>query len=175
MHLFSSLNPMNWMKPCCLLLLILNLRNHQILDLDAAQSQWGKGEKRAAISAWSVCVCMQIQRTQMIHKAALKQRVKEPEMLLSWVPSRQQSNPFQPVFCRGHSSVPWIVLSMEKAYQGNFAEPPVRPPNRTQQTAIKDFLGAPPWPITEMWGPDALRTLHLREPGLHGGKKKLVS
>lgn len=90
-------------------------------------------------------------------------------MLLSWVPSRQQSNPFQPVFCRGHSSVPWIVLSMEKAYQGNFAEPPVRPPNRTQQTAIKDFLGVPPWPITEMWGTDALRTLHLREPGLHGG------
>lgn len=122
---------------------------------EAAPILWEEGGG-CSCWAWSVRVCAQIHLTWIIYIAALKQRAKDWEMPPIWVPSRQQSNPFRPVFCRGHFSVPRIVLSMEKAYQGNFAEPPAHPLNSTQQIAIKDALAALLWPVKRhkpIWGP----------------------
>ena len=42
----------------------------------------------------------------------------------------------QTFFFKGHTSIPWIQISMEKAYQSNFAEEPVSQPSRqATQTA----------------------------------------
>lgn len=34
---------------------------------------------------------------------------------------------FQSAFFKGHISIPWIQISMEKAYQSNFAQPSTQP------------------------------------------------
>lgn len=62
---------------------------------------------------------------------------------------------------KGHTSIPWIQISMEKAYQSNFAQPSSHPPNQTglKQAMLKDI--SPPLPMTyEMVVRSHSRVLH---------------
>lgn len=55
---------------------------------------------------------------------------------------------------KGHTSIPWIQISMEKAYQSNFAQPSSYPPNQTgmKQTMLKAISPPSLWPMREWWG-----------------------
>ncbi len=58
---------------------------------------------------------------------------------------------------KGHTSIPWIQISMEKAYQSNFAQLSSHPPDRTgmKQTMLKAILPPFLWPMKEWWATTA--------------------
>lgn len=61
---------------------------------------------------------------------------------------RKQSNMSSLIlvsFFKGHTSISWIQISMEKAYQSNFAQPSTQP-NRNETDYVKGYFS--PLPMT---------------------------
>lgn len=61
---------------------------------------------------------------------------------------KKQSNMYFSILVslfKGHTSIPWIQISMEKAYQSNFAQPSSQP-NRTETDHVKGYFT--PLPMT---------------------------
>ena len=65
---------------------------------------------------------------------------------------RKQSNMYSGILVslfKGHTSIPRIQISMEKAYQSYFAQLSSHPPDRTRmkQTMLKAILPPPPYDL----------------------------